>query len=56
MAAKIASRDQVMADRGRKSDIPKDIGGRARYYGIVPRYMAMSRWQPAKKRRTRNGM
>lgn len=56
MAAKIASRDQVMADRGSKAQIPKDIGGRARYYGVLPKYFAMGRWQPCKKRRPKNGV
>ena len=38
----------------RRSEIPKDLGGYARYLGVLPRYMAGGQWRPAKKRTRRH--
>lgn len=42
-------KDQLIKERP-----PTDVGGRARYYGVLPRYLAGGSWNPAKKRQRKN--
>lgn len=54
MAAKIASRAHVMDQKKAKQDFPRgNVGGVARWYGVLPRYMAAAYYTPRNMRKGR---